>query len=136
MFQFPHSQPFAAFVNPIIASSQRQSLAANYGGVLASYPSDQLAGTITPGTNIPYNKTTECQSLILEWYEKQTMAGAQQGALPDNMQQILEENAGPVDEVWNYSYEQWGVVPGVPPAFKTLSTVEVGTARPVTVILL
>lgn len=134
LFQFDKSLPFASFVNSIIASVQRLPLRSTYSGILQSYPSDQLAGQMTPGTSIPYNKTTECQSLILEWYEKQTMAGATQGALPDDLQEVLEKNAGPA-AVWNYSYEQWGVVSGVSPAFKTLTTVEVGTAREVTVIV-
>ena len=55
------------------------------------------------------------------------------------MQDILEANPGPTPEgttnAWNGSYEYWGVVPGIGAGFKTIYTVEVGTARAVTVIL-
>ena len=80
IFQLDKSLPFAADVNPIIASSQRTSFASQYNEILQGYPSDQLAGKMTPGcATLHYNKTSETQSLILAWYEKQSMEGAQQG---------------------------------------------------------
>jgi hypothetical protein len=144
LFQFPvdAAHPFARSVNPIIASSQRLSAAANYNEILDGYPSDQLAGKMTPGcSNLPYNKTTECQSLILQYYETISEAGAQQGQLPANIEQILNDNAGPLaladgTNSWNGSYEYWGVVKGVPAGMPIVQGLQVGTATVVSVFVI
>jgi hypothetical protein len=134
-FQLDPKLPFAAFVNPKIAFTQSKGIDYQYGQMLQSYAGDPAAGQMTGNTTIPWNKTTEVQGLTFEFYAVQGIESSPLApTLPDDLQQILEANPGP-DEFWNYSYEKMGLVPGIPPAFKTLNTVEVGTDRSVTVIL-
>ncbi len=134
-FQLDPKLPFASFVNPKIGFTQKQSIAYQYNQIVQSYPGDPLAGQLTGTTTIPWNQTTETQGLIFEYYvERANSAAPESIPYPDDLQQILETNAGPT-ELWNYSYEQWGVVPGVPGIVKTLNTVEVGTGRAVDVII-
>ena len=141
LFQFPADLPFAAWVNPKIANMQRLPIQSTYNGILQSYPSDQLAGQITPGcSTLPYNQTTECQSLILAWAEELTMTGSRQGQLPDNIEELIMQNPGPDPAAasanrWNGGYEFWGVVPGVAAGVVMVDTVEVGTGRAVRVIV-
>lgn len=135
MFQLNTSLPFAAFVNPKIGSTQREQISFQYLQQVQAFAGDPAVGGMAGTSTIPWNKTTEVQGLIVEFYATQGERNPQQNTgYPEDFQAILEANAGP-DALWNFSYEQWGLVPGVPAEFKTLNTAEVGTGRAVTVIV-
>ena len=137
-FQLPSSLPCAVFVNPKIDFTQRENIAYTYGQQAKSYESDPLAGQLCPGCKIlRWNQTTEVQSLMVEFYAEQlnsAQAAGSAGQYPDNFEALLKANAGP-NEFWNYSYEQDGLVQGVPGQLNTLYTAEVGTGRPVLVVI-
>lgn len=110
-FQYDASLPFAAKVNPDLMSQQRISFAAQYNQIRQEYPSDQLAGTITPGTSIPYNALTFAQQIIAAYYfELENAAAPGNPGLPPDFEQILTANPGPT-AVWNLSYDGWGMDP-------------------------
>ena len=133
MFQLDPSLPFASAVNPSLADQQRLGLAAQYNQVIQGYPSDLLAGSTVNGVN--YNTFTFTQQKILAFYAQEANQQAPNVVVyPPEVFQQIADNPGPSD-MWNYSYNQWGVVTGVGAAFATLNTVEVSTARPVTVIV-
>lgn len=138
MFQLNTSLPFAAFVNPKIADSQRliqsEGLAFTYRELQQSFPGDPLVGFTIPGTTITWNESTETQGLIFEYFQVQGEANPAGPAFPADLDAILKANAGPADK-WNGSYEDWGLVPGVPAKFPMTAAVEVGTARAVIVFL-
>lgn len=135
MFQLPTTLPFASFVNDKIAFSQREGIVFQYNQALQSFAGDPSVGQLAGNTQIPWNKTSEVQGLIVEYYAVQgEEQNPQNPPYPADLQQILEANAGPTDEKWNFSYEQWGLVPGVPGVAIVLA-VEVGTGRGVDVIV-
>lgn len=137
IFQVPSGLPFASFVNPKIGFSQRENIVYQYNQIVQSYASDTQAGGITPGTTIPWNKTSETASLIWEYYYTHAASvnlNDPTASLPADLEKIMEDNAGP-NERWNYSYEQWGVVPGVTGSLVEVNTVEVGSGRGVRVIV-
>ncbi len=132
-FQLDPKLPFAAKINPVLSYQQRQTVVTIYNGALSGYSSDLLAGTVVVG--IPYNQFTFTQQQILGWYaEIANQQAPNSPPYPADLDETLKANAGP-SEFWNYSYEQLGLVQGVPAAYSTLYTVEVGTGRGVTVII-
>lgn len=137
-FQLPVSSPYAEFVNDKIDFTQRESIAYTYGQQVQSYGGDPLAGQLCPGCKtLRWNQTTEVQSLIVEVAAEklnEQQAGGQSGQYPAGFEAMLKANAGP-NELWNYSYEQDGLVPGIPGELKIIDTAEIGTGRAVRVIL-
>jgi hypothetical protein len=134
MFQLDPKLPFAAFVNPKIAFTQSQGIPYQYNQIVASFPGDPLVGQKIPTTELEWNKTTETQGLIFEYYQALANSNPSAQPWPADFEKTLNDNAGPA-ELWNYSYEQWGVVPGVTGSVKTLYTAVVGTGQAVTVIV-
>ena len=138
MFQLPASEASASFVNPKIADSQRlfasEGLPFSYRELVMSFPGDPLVGTTIPGTTITWNASTETQGLIFEYYQAKGEANPTGPAFPADLDTILKANAGPAEK-WNGSYEDWGLVTGVPAKYPTVATVEVGTGRAVTVFV-
>lgn len=137
MFQFPPTLPFAAKVNPQIMSDQRISFGAQYNQVRQSYPSDQLAGTICPGTTLPYNDLTNCQQDIAAYYfELENAEAPGNPGLPPDFQLILTANAGP-SEVWNLSYNGWGMDPSksISPLLKIVTGPILNTGSVVSVLV-
>lgn len=138
MFQLDKSLPFAAFVNPKIADTQRltasEGIGFAYREMQQSFGGDPLVGTTIPNTTISWNSSTETQGLIFEYFQVQGEANPSGPAFPADLEAILKANAGPAEK-WNGSYEDWGLVAGVPSKFPMTAAVEVGTARAVIVFL-
>ncbi len=138
MFQLDKSLPFAAFVNPKIADSQRlfqnEGIAFTYREMIVSFPGDPLVGTTIPGTTITWNSSTETQGLIFEYFQAQGEANPAGPAFPADLEAILKANAGP-DEKWNGSYVDWGLVVGVPAKFPIVYGAELGTGKAVAVFV-
>ena len=138
MFQLHPSLPFAAFVNPKIADSQRlyqnEGIAFTYREMLVSYPGDPLVGTTIPGTTIDWNESTETQGLIFEYFQAQGEKTPGGPPFPADLEAILQTNAGPAEK-WNGSYEDWGIVPGVAAKYPIAYGAELGTGRSVAVFL-
>jgi len=126
-YQLDPSLPFASKVNPQILSAQRISFAAQYNQVREGYPGDLLAGTICPGTTLPYSSLTTVQQDIAAYYfELENAAAPGNPGLPPNFEEILKANPGPTvgrDAVWNLSYNGWGMDPtvGMSPLLKIVS---------------
>jgi hypothetical protein len=138
LFQLDPSLPFAAFVNPKIADTQRLTasggIAYPYRQLVVAFPGDPLVGTTIPNSTIKWNASTETQGLIFEYYQVNGEANPSGPAFPADMDAILKANAGP-DDYWNGSYEAYGIPPGTFPKFPTAYTAEVGTGRSVEVFI-
>lgn len=138
LFQLDPSLPFAAFVNPKIADTQRLTasggIAYPYNQLIDAYPGDPLVGSTIPNSSITWNKSTETQGLIFEYYQVNGEANPSGPAFPADMDAILKANVGP-DEQWNGSYTDWGIPQGTSPKYATAYTAEVGTGRGVKVFL-
>jgi len=117
IFQFPVTleTPWARTVNEQIESAQKQqaqSYASVYNAFLTSYSYDAMNGKVIPGTEIRWEASTECQSLIHLWYTAQSVK------TPEDYQAYLETYSGPVTEQdwWNGSYNYFGIPPHTNPS--------------------
>ena len=121
----------ASVVNREIKSFDGQTLQEIYNGQRVAFRGDPLVGTTIPGTSIPWDQSTEVQSLLV-------VAFNEAGGPPDNLQQILDSNKGPNDGVensWNLCYEDIGVVPGIPPILPVGTVIQLSTGNLVTGIV-
>lgn len=138
LFQLPSTVPYADKINPIIASAQRLPWEEHYLEDVTAFPSDQSVGVKITNTDLLWEDATTTQQEINNAIATAVSRGeAKQtgGTFPDNMQEIMDANAGPRGVIWNESYRYLGLVPGSAAQFKTLDTVVVSTAQRVTVIL-
>ena len=94
--------PFANFVNAMLRYVQSPFMSpqafANQAKV--AYAGDPLRGQRVPGSTLEWNRATQVQQLIVQWY----VEGG--NVTPDDLDTILAINAGP-DAPWNYSYARW-----------------------------
>ena len=97
--------PFSGFVNRMIPYLQATPLPALANQAQQAAAGDPLWGTTIPKTKILWQDATQIQQFIAVWY------GEAGQVVPDDMQKILDINAGP-DAPWNWSYTQWGIVKG------------------------
>jgi hypothetical protein len=121
-YQLPASLgDVATRLNPEIANYQKaedvlmddkKAFGQNYTEMCASFYGDPRAGTMIPGTNIPYNSLTQVQrDLYDEW---NLGAGPTSPSdLPDNFADLLAQNPGPTGpgNWWNSSYNDLGLDP-------------------------
>lgn len=98
IIQLDLSLPFAAKLNPGLRQAAFETKASILRGQIEAYGGNSLYGQLIPGTKIPYNESTELQSLIWEYYSESGMG------TPENFESILIANAGPLgpDDWWNY----------------------------------
>ena len=105
----PAGKPYAAVVNREYNYSQGLTFESLYNQAFVSHKSDVddgRSGKMTPNTDIPWDDTTEVQGLISVAYDE---LGLDRSTLEAEM----KENPGP-KEIQNFSYAQWGLVPGQP----------------------
>src|SRR5580658_2857443 len=116
IYQIDSTLPFAPAINRDLTNIQRgaqiigpdQALAQAYSAAVASYAGDPQAGQVIAGTTIQVNAATTVQRMIYDDYMLAPVADR-------TLQSILDANPGPTGtgDWWNWSYNQWGVVPGV-----------------------
>ena len=94
--------PFARFVNEMLKYTQSpfMSVMAFANQAKVAYDGDPLKGGKVPHSSLDWNKATQVQQFISQWY---TEGGY---TTPDDFDKILAINAGP-EVPWNYSYEKW-----------------------------
>ena len=115
-YQIDSTLPFAPAINRDLSNIQRgasiigpdQALAQAYSAAVTGYAGDPEAGTTFAGTTLAVNAATTVQRMIVDDYMLAPIADR-------TLQSILDANPGPVGtgEWWNWSYNQWGVVPSV-----------------------
>lgn len=116
-FRVDPSKPYAQVVNRELAAIDGEQFQSVYNGMRFSYITDVLVGTIVPDTTIEWNATTEPQSLIAIAYNELSLDRS-------TLQAEMEANRGPAGDWRYFSYEQWGLVPGVA-ADPSLDVVEI-----------
>jgi hypothetical protein len=96
----PSDQPFATYVNGMVAFCLRMPLSALVNQAVTAFPGDPMVGQLVAG--LRWQDMTQVQQFIWQYF---TASGLK---LPDNLADILNVYRGPALP-WNYSYTQFGL---------------------------